>query len=219
MISETELQTRQYWDKLWGRFLRHQGMIAPSGKLVQLLLPVVPRGRLVLDLGCGEGRNTLYLGRIGYRAIGLDLSAKAIRLLKNNLFEEEVKGWGLIGDARQIPFPDGSFDGILAHNLFDHLDQAGFGTALAESLRILKPEGHLLMTLDPPPEGLSSRVAVTRDDGTIVFVSGPRKGMIFRSWSEAELQPCLERGWQKVKDELTPRKGRILLLKKLSQDS
>lgn len=216
--NDLELHSRQYWEKLWGRFLRHQAMIAPSGKLVQLLLPHVERGAPVLDLGCGEGRNTLYLGRIGYRAVGLDLSRKAVRLLANNLFTEEVRGSAIVGDARELPFPDEAFGGILAHNLFDHLDPEGLALAMAEARRVIGDGGVLLMTLDPLPEGVSSKEMVVRDDGVRVFVSGPRKGMLFRKMAADELQRWQAQGWSVLKDELTPGKSRLILLKKRAHD-
>lgn len=218
MNKDVELHSRQYWEKLWGRFLRHRAMIAPSGKLVQLLLPHVERGAPVLDLGCGEGRNTMYLGRIGYRAIGLDLSRKAVRLLANNLFAEEVRGAAIVGDARSLPFPDNAFGGVLAHNLFDHLDPDGWVSAMAETRRVVVDGGVLLMTLDPIPEGITSKEAVVRDDGVRVFVSGPRKGMVMREVAPDELQRWQAQGWILLKDELTPRKSRLILLKKRAHD-
>ncbi|MBF0502482.1 MAG: class I SAM-dependent methyltransferase [Candidatus Riflebacteria bacterium] len=216
-VPETETLTRTYWDRLWSRFLRHQGMIAPSGKLVQLLLPHVSRGGLVLDVGCGEGRNTIYPGRIGFRAVGLDLSRKAVKLLSNNLFEEEVRGAAILGDARRLPFSSASFHGVLAHNLFDHLDGNGFTDSMEEVWRILRPEGVLLMTLDPLPEGISEKETVRRDDGVCVFVSGSRKGMLIREVPENEIVDLANRGWNQLKDERTPRGSRILLLKKRGQ--
>ncbi|MFZ2957594.1 MAG: methyltransferase domain-containing protein [Candidatus Ozemobacteraceae bacterium] len=216
-VPETELLSRSYWDRLWGRFLRHPGMIAPSGKLVQLLLPHIPRSGTVLDAGCGEGRNTMYLGRIGFRAIGLDLSRKAVKLLSNNLFEEEVRGTALAGDARSLPFANSSFDGFLAHNLFDHLDKAGFQAAISEAWRILLPHGVLLFTLDPLPDGITSKEAVEKDDGSYVFISGARKGMLIRFVTEEEVTTLIDQGWTLLKNERTPRGSRILLLKKRGQ--
>ena len=216
---KTENSTLQFWDKTWGRFLKHQGMIAPSGKLIQLLLPYVERGGTVLDLGCGEGRNTIYLSRIGFRAVGLDLSFKGIKVLNNNLFEEEVKALTLAGDARKLPFKDGCFSGILAHNLFDHLDKEGFVSGMAEVYRILKKNGIILMTLDTFPDDVPSKQLLIRDDGAKIFISGPRKGLLIRSYHEDELQKLSEQGWEILKEELSPRKSKIILLRKISHSS
>lgn len=214
MNREAESTSRKYWDKTWSRFLKHQGMIAPSGKLIQLMLSSINRGDSILDLGCGEGRNTIYLSRIGFRAYGLDLSPKGVKVLSNNLFEEEVKAYGLAGDARATPFRSASFSGILAHNLFDHLDENGFEAAFKECFRLLNPRGVLLMTVDALPANLNEKLVVTKDDGSMVFIAGPHKGMLIRTFNETQFQQITANGWNTLKEELSPRKSRILLLQK-----
>ena len=214
MENHVEHQARSYWDKTWSRFLKFHGMIAPSAKLVQHLFNHVPRNGLILDLGCGEGRNSLYLSQVGYSIIGLDLSFKAASVMKNNFFEESLKGYILTGDARQLPFQNDSVDGILAHHLFDHLDQEGFQTAIRESLRVLKPEGVLLLTMDSFVEFMSDASLVNKDDGSMVFSKGPNKGMLVRPFDECELASLTDLGWQILKDELTPSRSKIMLLKK-----
>jgi len=215
-MSEIEAQARNYWDKTWNRFLKYHGMIAPSAKLVQHLFNHVPRNGNILDLGCGEGRNSLYLSQVGYNIVGIDLSFKAARVMKNNFFEEELKGLVITGDARNLPFLSDSIDGILAHHLFDHLDANGFDNALNEAFRVLKPEGVMLMTVDSFGEYEGDNNAVTRDDGSIVFVKGAYKGMLVRPYREEELSLLPEKGWKILKDEITPRRSKILLLQKSS---
>ncbi|MBF0545746.1 MAG: methyltransferase domain-containing protein [Candidatus Riflebacteria bacterium] len=213
MKQEIETSLKNYWEKIWGKFLKHPGLIAPSGKLVQLLLPYLPRHASILDLGCGEGRNTLYLGRIGYKVFGIDLSFIAVKLLYNNLFEEEVKGIALTGDARKLPFHDNAFHAILAHNLFDHLDSEGFWIGLKEAYRTLKSNGIILMTIDSLPPATSKDVQVI-EDGSYFFVSGTRKGMLLRPFKDSDLERVSNEGWEVLKNEFTPRKSKILILKK-----
>ncbi len=215
MTLEFEANSRHYWDRTWSRFLRHQGMIAPSSKLVQQMIPHLRRNARVLDLGCGEGRNTIYLSRIGFQGVGLDLSRKAVKVLNNNLFEEEVRGQGMVGDARRLPLRTASFDGVLAHHLLDHLDGQGFAAAVAEVGRVLKPGGVLLLTMGNFAHLRGGREVTCRDDGSIVFTSGPNKGMLVRPFQDAALSELGRQGWQILKDELTPRGSKIMLLRRL----
>jgi len=214
MDQKSEISSRSYWDKTWARFLKHHGMIAPSAKLIQHMIPYVQRNGSILDLGCGEGRNTIYLSRIGYLGVGLDLSPKAVKVLANNLFEEEVKALCVVGDARNLPFRAEKFDGVLAHHIFDHLDENGFDQAIKNTFRILKKNGILLMTLDNFPKGMTDKNVSVLDDGAMVFVSGPYKGMLVRPYNERELRSLNEKGWKIIKDELTPRRSKIMLLQK-----
>lgn len=216
MNSQIESQARTYWDKTWNRFLKYHGMIAPSAKLVQHLFGHVPRHGVVLDLGCGEGRNSLYLSQVGYNIIGLDLSFKAARVMKNNFFEEELKGLVLTGDARSLPLASESVDGILAHHLFDHLDRKSFFKAAEEAFRVLKPEGVMLLTMDSFSEMSGDNNAISTDDGSIIFVKGTRKGMLVRPFHEDEVAEMVDRGWETIKNEITPGRGKIMLLRKCS---
>jgi ubiquinone/menaquinone biosynthesis C-methylase UbiE len=214
MANNQESGARAYWNKTWNKFLKFQGMIAPSSKLVQHLCNVVPRNGFIIDLGCGEGRNSLYLQQVGYKILGVDLSEKAIRVMKNNFFEEDLRGLPIVCDARQLAIKSESVDGILAHHIFDHLDYKGFQLAIKESLRVLKVGGALLMTLDNFSSSALEKGAVLKDDGAIVFTEGPRKGMLVRPFKEEELNKLSISGWKVLKNELTPQKSKILLLEK-----
>ena len=217
-MSQTEAQARNYWEKTWSRFLKYHGMIAPSAKLVQHLFNHVPRNGTILDLGCGEGRNSLYLSQVGYNIVGIDLSFKAARVMKNNFFEEELKGLVITGDARVLPFQSECVDAILAHHLFDHLDADGYASALDEAFRVLKPEGVMLMTVDSFGEFANDNHTVVRDDGSIIFVKGGYKGMLVRPYREDELAALPDKGWKILKDEITPRRSKILLLQKITDN-
>lgn len=214
MENQTEQQARNFWEKTWARFLKFHGMIAPSAKLVQHLFAHIPRNGIILDLGCGEGRNSLYLSQVGYNIVGVDLSFKAARVMKNNFFEESLKGLVLTGDARKLPFQSESVDGILGHHIFDHLDKKGLELALSEAFRVLKPEGVMLLTMDNFSDSKSDPCTVVKDDGSIVFIKGPNKGMLVRPYDQSELAQLSHVGWNCIKDELTPSKSKILLLKK-----
>ena len=214
MESKIEIQARNFWNKTWSRFLKYHGMIAPSAKLVQHLFNYVPRKGTILDLGCGEGRNSLYLSQVGYSIIGLDLSFKAVRVMNNNFFEESLKGHAINADARKLPFKTSSIDGILAHHLFDHLDKKGLEAAFNEVYRILKPEGVMLFTMDSFSESLNEPGAISKDDGSIVFLKGSQKGMLVRPFKPEELATLPAHGWKIIKDELTPSGSKIMLIKK-----
>lgn len=214
MNTNPELLSRSFWDKAWSRFLKHQGIIAPSAKLIQHMVQLVPRSGLVLDLGCGEGRNTIYLSRIGFRGIGIDLSKKAIKVVGNNIFEEEVKATCLVGDARSLPFANSSLDGILAHHLFDHLDRNGLYAAFSECFRVLKPQAPLLITCDTFDTLRDSRHVVSRDDGSMEYIAGPQKGLLVRPLLDEDFAYLPAHGWEQLKNEKTPGGSRIALFRK-----
>jgi SAM-dependent methyltransferase len=101
-----------------------------------------PEGARVLEAGCGSGaicRELARWPRVG-TTIGLDPSpvflAKARELaadLPDLRFEE--------GDARSLPYEDGSFDVVVFHTCLTHVP--GPEKALGEAFRVLRPGGRL----------------------------------------------------------------------------
>ncbi|MDK9662382.1 class I SAM-dependent methyltransferase [Propionibacterium freudenreichii] len=100
---------------------------------------------VVLDAGCGEGTLARYLAsseaafgqpsREGHHVIGLDADAKVL--------PPEYPGVHfMLGDAQQLPFPDASFDGVVAVGVLRALN-ADLG--LVEMRRVVRPGGRVVI--------------------------------------------------------------------------
>ncbi len=96
-----------------------------------------------VDIGCGNGRNLIYLAKtFGMRGIGYDTSKDAIQLA-------QVASAGLplrftMQDMRSpIPLPDNSATLVLDMMASHVLDKAGREQLLFEILRVLRPNGWL----------------------------------------------------------------------------
>ena len=92
-------------------------------------------GRRILDLGCGKGRFARRLRDLGAEVIGLDGSRG---MLSHASDLDCVRA-----SALRLPFAPGSFDGVMAVEVFEHLPKGGIPRALAEIGRVLKPGGTL----------------------------------------------------------------------------
>ena len=69
------------------------------------------RGRLVLDLACGEGYNTRMLARKGAKVTGIDSSAKMIELAAQEETKEKLGIRYLVADASDLSqLPNSHFD-------------------------------------------------------------------------------------------------------------
>jgi len=101
-----------------------------------------PGGRELLELGCGEGSNLVYLYRALPRAglLGLDYSAAKVRFLKARFPAARP----VCADARALPLRGASFDLVLCRDLLHHLPGAG-DQVVGEALRVLRPGGRLLI--------------------------------------------------------------------------
>jgi demethylmenaquinone methyltransferase/2-methoxy-6-polyprenyl-1,4-benzoquinol methylase len=102
----------------------------------------LPDGAVVLDLACGTGDLSRLATREGYRVIGADLSAGMLA----------ANGAGLPvleADVSNLPFADGSFDGVVCGYALRNFTD--LGPALAETARILRPGGRLaVLEVDAP---------------------------------------------------------------------
>jgi SAM-dependent methyltransferase len=84
----------------------------------------------VLELGCGTGILARKLFQFGNIVTGLDISETAIAQLP-----KEIKG--VVSVLPEIPFPDHSFDVVVATEVLEHIDDDH--TCIKEAVRVLKP--------------------------------------------------------------------------------
>lgn len=116
-------------------------------KFIPLLGEV--KGKTILDVGAGTGRTSVVLAKMGAEVTALDVSEEMLKELKNKNSKIEI----VVGDAESLPFPDKSFDAVVAGFLIVHLkDPTRF---FDEAYRVLKDGGILLVTninQKEPPE-------------------------------------------------------------------
>jgi ubiquinone/menaquinone biosynthesis C-methylase UbiE len=128
---------------LWSRDAVSDGLSAEERFLVERFFP--EKGARTLDMGCGGGRISLALGRLGYqRVVGIDFSAKMIESARENGQRLGVEGLEFrIGQATEIPEPDASFDQALYFcQVLSCLARRSDRTkALNELYRVLRPGG------------------------------------------------------------------------------
>lgn len=115
---------------------------------VQLVLEVVGdcdlAGRQVLDVGCGRGGTVSVIKQFfkAKRICGIDLAPAAIKFCRAQ--QRDVNVTFEVGDAEQLPFPDGSFDVIT--NIESSSTYPDIFAFYQQVFRVLAPGGHFLYT-------------------------------------------------------------------------
>lgn len=100
--------------------------------------------RRVLDVGCGGGSELAWFHELGAsdsRLAGIDLLPERIELARRTFPGIDFRA----GNAEHLPFPDASFDLVLAYTMFSSiLDTAMAANVASEVTRVLRPGGGLL---------------------------------------------------------------------------
>jgi SAM-dependent methyltransferase len=130
-------------------------------------------GHRVLDVGCGKGFLVKDLMKVcrGLEAFGIDISEYAVRNC-----EPEVVGRLQVGNAISLPFPDNSFDAVLAINTVHNLDRAGCIRALREIERLAPGRAYIQVDAYRSPE----------------------ERQIFEDWMLTAQTYAMPRDWEKI---------------------
>jgi len=105
------------------------------------LLPHLHRGASLLDVGSGPGTITADLVTLVApgRVTALEATDGALALTGAELGRRGLVADLVVGDVHDLPFPDGSFDVVHAHQVLQHV--ADPVRALAEMRRVCRPGG------------------------------------------------------------------------------
>jgi len=106
-----------------------------------------------LDVGCGRGEIVLHSAFKGAYATGIDYSRRAIDIGNDTLkqYDNEItdKTSLIIGDAKQLPFKNETFDRIFFLDIIEHLYSEEVETVFNEFVRILKLNGLIIIHTAP----------------------------------------------------------------------
>ena len=117
----------------------------PSPILVRHL-ELLNRGQPALDVGCGQGRNALYLARRGHTVRALDPSIEAVRQTRAAAEAEGLTIQSQCGVLGEIVRPAGGFSTILVFGLIPILTRTQVDETVALIDALIAPGGHLIIT-------------------------------------------------------------------------
>ncbi len=185
----------------WSKY-RPTGFAFPAEYVIRIFKGSYPRlnldkaayrGKRILDLGCGDGRNLVLLNQCGFELFGVEVSELAIADAKINLNAVGVAADIRLGWSDSTPFPDGFFDYLLAWNVIYYMrdQKADFSAHVREAARILRPEGYLVLSI-PKKSCFIFKDCKNLGAGYVVITNDPWKeriGDVFRMFDgEREIE-------------------------------
>jgi SAM-dependent methyltransferase len=113
----------------------------------------IAAGEQVLDLGCGFGRHAFEAYRRGAHVVAVDRSLDEVAQVTAMFKAMAVEGEAPAGTAARavradllaLPFPDASFDVVMASEVLEHIP--GDEMAMAEIARVVRPGGRVAVTV------------------------------------------------------------------------
>ncbi len=159
--------------------------------VVRVVVPLDPSRYLELpwaleQLGAKPGERVLDLA--GPKLLSVVLARQGVRVTAVDQLEREIDAWralagdvpGLelaVADGRALPFEDASFDHACSISVLEHIEEPGDAAALNELARVVRPGGHVLVTLP--------HARTYREDwrDTPVYANEPSSGRsFFQRW-------------------------------------
>lgn len=98
-----------------------------------------------ITLGCGVGRETIYLAKKGFDVIGLDFSPAAITRARRRANSEGVEVQFIVDDLTNLQHISGTFDLVTDFGAFNDLNEKARDLYMDNVLPLTKPGSRYLM--------------------------------------------------------------------------
>lgn len=140
----------EYGEREWTRFEDGRTPGTSARTHTHYLRRFVRPDDRVLDVGCGPGRFTIELARIGARIVATDISPGQLdlhrRFVSDAGLDEAVES-RVVADVADLPFADDDFDVVVCYGgaVSYVLDDAS--RAIAELFRVTRPGGIVLLSV------------------------------------------------------------------------
>lgn len=134
-----------------------------ADKYLGIALKNVENRGHALDIGCGEGRHSLFLAQKGYAVDAIDISEEAIKKLMQyaRVYNVEKSITAIVGDVRKMDVPSKRYDLIVISFVFPFLKHSDIEIILKKAKCALKPKGYIyvsaLTTDDPEYQNYSEK--------------------------------------------------------------
>lgn len=134
------LRTVQSYDKIAESYSKKTMELSDRDfqeTMIDKTIRMLPEGSHVIDLGCGDGRDTAYIRSKGVDVVGIDLSENMVSVARIKYPDCAF----LQMEMRETVFPEGTFDCVWASASMINLPKTALNTLEKEVCRVLTGEG------------------------------------------------------------------------------
>jgi SAM-dependent methyltransferase len=156
------MEPKQFWNEKHGKYAQQDWITKPTIFATQVI-SYFPKSGKILELGCGQGQDTLYFLQHGFEVVACDFSQTALDFAKLRIPEEyrnkvEFKQLDM---STQLPFLTESIDVVYSHLALHYFDSHRTQALFNEIHTVLKPGGifaTLTNTIEDPEVGTAKKV-------------------------------------------------------------
>jgi len=135
------------WEQIWSAAPDTFREKADPDEIAFQLAEILPRSQCILDIGCGMGRNLVYLSQNGHKVVGLDISRTALYTVDAVIRKARLFSYAVQGDFTMLPFRSCLFDAAIAVNVIYHGTKSQIRSVVEQVATILKPGGAFIFNL------------------------------------------------------------------------
>jgi len=161
---------RDFYEKNYKEYFQSTVEIDPSSFLAPLTR-FLTSGATILDIGCGSGRDLLWLRQHGFSPTGFERSPGLAKLAAQHSSCPVIEG-----DFQYYDFSTLSFDALIFIGSLVHLSRDSLKPAIKTASHALRENGYILLTIKEGKDTLQTSdgrmfTLWSRDDLEIIFTS------------------------------------------------
>jgi len=187
------VSAREFWDRSF-KDVAPDVRDAPSGRDLSDIVNHLRAASAVdvLDVGGGRGRWSMTLARAGFRVLAVDVSSEAVRIVRERAQREGLAIGTAVCAAQELSRLGVQVDAVVCNSVLDHMRPHDADLAATRIAQVLRHGGLAYVSFDGQEESAAGSETpsdhMVGSDGTWDYVAGPRKGMVWRFYDDAEIR-------------------------------
>lgn len=150
------------------------------------------------DLGCGAGRHTVAMAKLGCDVYASDNADSAISLTENWLKSQKLNANVVLSEMNEFPWEEVQFNGVFSWDVLQHNTIDKIIKTVDLIWEHLLPSGMLLATIKSDKADLFGK-GVEIEPKTFVLDSGKEKGVPHHYFNEDELRRLFDNNKWEIK--------------------
>lgn len=185
---------RRYFDERYSESESYWG--DQPNLLVPLISSYLCPGSRILVVGCGEGRDAIFMGRLGFEVVATEISGNGLKRAEETATEKGLTPELHLLDVQKPHDHLGKFNAVLMMNVIQFLNPATIADRIEHFKSLVLPDGIFaaqLFTIEDP----LYQEWIGAEDNPGLSIEHPERNYGLRFFEKGELSSYF-RGWEMI---------------------